>query len=125
MISGVYSQNLSTSRTITESQRDSLVSKLYHRKELIDENKVLKTQISKRDSVIVIQKEIIATGINTNTLQKDIISNLKTVINNKDLKIENKDEELTNEKKRGRNKAFSGLLKGTAIGIGLGFLIFN
>lgn len=109
-----YSQNL----LITETQRDSIYSKIIRGNAAIENNKVLKVQIKKRDSVITLQQEIIAAGSSTIGMQKTIISNLNIVINNKDLVI-------TNEKKRGRKKGWNNLFKGIGIGFGMALLILN
>ncbi len=102
-----YSQTL----LITETQRDSIYSKIIRGNEAIENNKVLGIQIKKRDSVISLQKEINSVNINTISLQESIISNLNKV-------IINKDSEISNEIIRGKRNKRKSFVKGVIIGTG-------
>lgn len=107
----MHSINSQTSKPITSQTRDNIVTKLYERKELIEENKVLQVQIQNRDTTITVQKEIIAVQLQTLKLKDFRIENLEAIINNKDTIIE-----LTEKKVK---KAF---LKGLGGGVLVGLI---
>ena len=111
MTSGIYSQG----RLITETQRDSIFSKITRGNEAIENNKILKMRITTKDSVIGVQGEIIGIQKQDLSLKDEQITNLNTVIENQKVMI-------TNEKKRGRRKGFYGFLKGVGVGA-LGILL--
>jgi len=111
MSGGIYGQNSLTSRTITESQRDSIFNKITRGNEAIEKNKVLALRIIEKDSVIAIKTTIIGVQLNELSLKDEQISNYIKI-------VDNQKQIIKNEKKRGRRKGFYGFLKGAAIGAG-------
>lgn len=105
MTSGIYSQE----RLITETQRDSIYSKIIRGNVAIEQNKVLKLRIISKDSVISLQIEIIGVQKIDLGLKDEQLAILNTV-------IENQKTMITNEKKRGRRKGLFGFLKGVGVG---------
>ena len=110
--SGIYSQG----RLITETQRDSIYSKIIRGNAAIEQNKVLQLRIVSKDSVIAIQTNIIGIQKTDLSLKDKQLTILNTV-------IENQKTMITNEKKRGRRKGFFGFLKGAGVGFVLALLL--
>jgi len=111
MTSGIYSQTLSTTREITETQRDSIFAKITRGNEAIELNKVLAIRIKEKDSIIAVKTTIQGVQLNELSLKDAQILNYTKIITNQKQIIKN-------EKKRGRRKGFFGFLKGAAIGAG-------
>ena len=101
----VSSQNLS----ITDIQRDSIVSKILRGEKAEVENKILKVQVKKIYSVIKSQDTIIK-------IQKQSINIQKDALVNSDIQIKNLDIMVKNEIKIGRSKGRKGFFKGLGIG---------
>jgi len=107
-----FSQTLS----ITNIQRDSIVSKIIRGNTAIAENSIIRNQLKTKDSVIKLQTTVIdAQQIN---LQKQ-----HKVINNNNLIISNQNKMIANEKKRGKRKGFFGFVKGVVAGISIILII--
>jgi hypothetical protein len=100
-----YSQTLS----ITNVQRDSIVSKIIRGNEAIAKNATLHNQLKLKDSIVKLQTSVIG------VLQLDV-QKLNTITINNKLIISNQKTMISNEKKRGRKKGFYGFLKGAGVG---------
>ncbi len=104
----LISTSLSAQRTITEVQRDSIYSKIIRGKEAIEDNKILRIEVKKRDSVIKLHTETIGIQeLNLSRKDKEI-TDLNTIISNQKVMLKN-------EVKRGRRRGWFGILKGGAI----------
>jgi len=109
-----FSQHLS----ITEIERDSIVSKIIRGNKAIEKNKVYIKQIAVRDSVIVLHHNLQEVCQNSIVILKETNFNLNSIILHKDSMIKN-------EIKIGRKKRNKGLITGAGVGLLLGFLLFN
>jgi len=109
-----FSQHLS----ITKIERDSIVSKIIRGNKAQEQNKVYVKQIANRDSIIFKHNQLQEVNLST-------IKTLKDINNNLDIIIEQKDQIIVNEKKIGRKKRNGGLIKGGAVGLLVGILLFN
>ena len=109
IVNGIYSQENSITKEISEKRIDSAFMKIIRGEEAIEDNKILKVDIKKRDSVIKIQT-------NTIGIQANDIKLLKENNTSKDLIISNQKVMIKNEIKRGRRKGFFGFLKGVGVG---------
>ena len=108
----VYSQTLS----ITNIQRDSIVSKIIRGNTAIAENITFKHQLKTKDSIVKLQTTIIG------VLQIDV-QKQQQIISNNSIIITNQEQMIINEKKRGRRKGFFGFLKGIVVGISVILII--
>lgn len=113
MTSGIYSQE----RSITETERDSIFSKITRGNQAIERNIELNSRLKLKDSVIIVQSNIIG-------VQRSNIEGQKLVILNQQTIISNQQKIIRNEKKIGRRKGFFSFLKGVGIGaLGVLFLL--
>jgi len=89
---------------------------MYHRKQLIANNGILKRQIFKRDSIIVLQKDLQSVCLSSITDLKLVTVNLSEV-------IKNKDKVIATEIKIGKKRSFWNIIKGAGGGLLLGILL--
>lgn len=116
IVNGIYSQENSTTKEISEKRIDSAFMKIIRGEEAIEDNKILKIDIKKRDSVIKIQA-------NTIGIQANDIKLLKENNTSKDTVIANQKVMIKNEIKRGRRRGFFGVLKGAGAGFVLALVL--